>query len=483
MVYSIFISYEGCPKAIGQFTYRYSYIFLKPRNEPFALKYDIKATCLSKRSREEKSVNVGVIGAGYVGLTTSCVLAEFGHRVLCVDKNHHKLNQLKSCEVPFYEPGLQEMLERNVKKGHLSFTNNTREAIQSSEVVFIAVGTPPLSDGSPNLTFIQQVVDEISQAIEKYTIIVTKSTVPLGTNEWMDQALTKKVKLELFDVVSNPEFLKEGTAIQDTISPDRMVIGAKNEAPVQLLKTLFSFIKAPYYVTTLTGAEMIKYASNVFLAMKISYINEISTICEAYGVDVNEVAQGIGADQRIGPAFLKSGLGYGGSCLPKDLQGLIFAATRKNINTKLLPSIAEVNDQQVDVYMKKLEEKLGSLNKKRIAVWGLSFKPNTDDIRHSQAIMLIERLKEEGADVVAYDPIVKRVNDTLFSHRDKYDVLKGADALVLATDWQSFIDADWRKVKTRLKGNVVMDCRNALQREKVTQAGMCYVANGQQRSN
>ncbi|MBM7096065.1 UDP-glucose/GDP-mannose dehydrogenase family protein [Bacillus sp. H-16] len=422
-------------------------------------------------------MKIAVIGAGYVGLTTSCVLADKGNTVTCIDKDQRKLEKLAKGQVPFFEPGLQEVLDRTLANNKLTFTDQTVSAVKEADVVFIAVGTPPKATGEPDLTYIKTAIDDLASGISSYKTIVTKSTVPLGTNEWIYETLLEKAEPGLFEVVSNPEFLKEGTALYDTVHPDRVVIGAKSARGASVVKELFAFTNAPVYETTLTGAEMIKYASNVFLAVKISFINEIASICDAFHVNVKEVAEGIGADPRIGPAFLRSGLGYGGSCLPKDLSALLYSAAGKQVDAHLLPSAAKVNDQQVNRYTAKLEEDLGILKQKRIAVWGLSFKPDTDDTRHSPAILLILSLIEKGAEVLAFDPLVKEVEGIVSQH-DLYESVKEADALILATEWAVFNSVDWNRVRSLMKGNIVLDARNVLNHRTVTEAGLTYRAIG-----
>ncbi|WP_171051654.1 UDP-glucose dehydrogenase family protein [Alteribacter natronophilus] len=421
-------------------------------------------------------MKVTITGAGYVGLTTACVLADQGHEVVCLDVDAGKLNRLMNGEVPFYEPGLDDVLARVLKSGMLKFTGEKKEAYSHGDVIMIAVGTPPEEDGSPNLTFLKEAVSDIAENLTVRKTIVTKSTVPPGTNEWIDAELAEKKDRSLFTVVSNPEFLKEGTALADTLNPDRMVAGSRSAEGVETVRKLFSFIDAPWHITSLTGAEMIKYASNVFLAAKISFINEMAAICHAYGVNVEEVARGIGADPRIGPAFLRPGLGYGGSCLPKDLSALIYAAEKKGLKPVLLPAAAEVNTRTAGDYIRLLEGELGTLRQKRIAVWGLSFKPDTDDTRHSPAAALIHALQAKGAEVLAYDPVVKEAPGGIVSHPDMYSAVTDADALALATEWDVFREADWLTVSMMMKGSTVMDCRNVLSPEKIKAAGLCYKA-------
>ncbi|HEX7065108.1 MAG TPA: UDP-glucose/GDP-mannose dehydrogenase family protein [Bacillales bacterium] len=421
-------------------------------------------------------MKICVIGAGYVGLTTAAVLSKLNHEVHCLDKDQKKITGLNQGEIPVYEPGLNEMIRENRKSGHLRFTTSYVEALENCEVILIAVGTPPGVDGSPDLSAIDEVTDSLARSIDSYTLILTKSTVPPGTNERIEtNLLDKGVHAGLFDIAANPEFLREGTAIEDTLHPNKIVIGTKNKKVIDTVRLLYKGIHAPYIITTHEGAEMIKYASNAFLATKISFVNELSRICDAYGVDIADVEKGLGTDPRIGPHFLKAGLGYGGSCLPKDLDALEHSALKKQVVPKLLYTVKAINDSQINLYVNKLKQKLSGLSGKQITVWGLTFKANTDDTRFSPALRLIEQLKEENCRVWTYDPLAPEIETEIIRCKDLYESLNGSDALVIATDWSEFQQVDWKKVRNRLKGNIVLDGRNCLEGETIRSHGLHYM--------
>ncbi|WP_209125528.1 UDP-glucose/GDP-mannose dehydrogenase family protein [Alkalihalobacillus sp. BA299] len=425
-------------------------------------------------------MNICVIGAGYVGLTTAAVLSDCGHYIDCVDINHERIAMLKKGVVPIFEPGLEEIISKNIENNHLTFSTKVKEKIDENPIIFITVGTPSLEDGSPNLTYVKLVVDDIANSITSHKTIIIKSTVPPGTNEEIyNMFIEKDVDPELFDIVSNPEFLREGSAVKDMLEPDKVVVGIKRPEPVQVMQKIYQQIHAPYIVTSLTGAEMIKYASNAFLATKISFINEIARICDAYEVNVSDVALGLGTDPRIGPLFLRAGLGYGGSCFPKDLQGLTYAAKKKNIHPELITSVQNVNDMQIDIYLKKLKSAIPELKEKQVTVWGLSFKPDTDDTRYSASIRLIEKLLEEGATIHAYDPVVKLDHPEIICHSNAYEAVKQSDALIVATEWNEFKEINWLKVKESMDGNIVLDGRNIIDPRIVRHAGFHYLGVGQ----
>lgn len=421
-------------------------------------------------------MRVCVIGAGYVGLTTGTVLAEFGHEVYCIDRDEAKINLLNRGTIPIYEPGLTEMVMRNKKQKKLYFTTNIIEAVNKCPIILIAVGTPPCTDGSPNLTYLENVIDEISKYISSHKTIIIKSTVPPGTNEWVDEALHKKgLKRNLYDIVSNPEFLREGSAVSDMLHPDKIVVGVKRPEVIKTMQLLYQNINAPFIFTTLNGAEMIKYASNAFLATKISFMNEIARICDAYNVDIKDVALGLSTDPRIGSLFLNSGLGFGGSCFPKDLQALEHAAKQKNIITEILIAVQNVNRTQINLYIDKLHQEFPSLKNKKITVWGLSFKPNTDDTRFSKALSLIEHLKSSGADIHAYDPIVTLNSSPPICHKDIYESIENTDALIIATEWDQFSKVDWNKVSELMRGNIVIDGRNFIEPYLLKRNNLKYI--------
>ncbi|MEB1806308.1 MAG: UDP-glucose/GDP-mannose dehydrogenase family protein [Bacillaceae bacterium] len=422
-------------------------------------------------------MNVCVIGAGYVGLTTSAVLADFGHTLRCVDNNEDKIKKLNQGEIPIFEPGLEEMIRKN--KDQLTFTSDLVAAVTLSSIIIIAVGTPLSKVGSTDLTYIKEVIHALTPLITSYKIIMTKSTVPLGTNEMIHKTfIDSGVSEDLFDVVSNPEFLREGTAVYDMQLPDKIVLGVKRPHPISTIQKLYRGIEAPYIITNLTGAEMIKYASNAFLALKISFINEIANICEAYKVDVTDVSLGLGTDPRIGPLFLQPGLGYGGSCLPKDLASLESQCNERNVTPYLLRATKWTNDQQVHRYLGKLEKIIPNYKNKKITIWGASFKPNTDDTRHSQAIKLIKRLVDVGCEVHVYDPVVSLSIPDVISHNGQYDSIKGSDILIIATEWEQFKNADWKLVKNNMNSNTIVDCRNCVQPREIESYGLAYIGVG-----
>ncbi|MBA9027003.1 MULTISPECIES: UDP-glucose dehydrogenase family protein [Bacillaceae] len=424
-------------------------------------------------------MEICVIGAGYVGLTTAAVLADLGHSICCVDTNIEKIKQLKRGEVPIYEPGLSELISKN--KDQLTFSSMIVENIQKAAVIFIAVGTPSLSDGRTDLTYIQSVVDEIAKAISSYKTIITKSTVPPGTNENIDKMLKEKgVDPKLFNVVSNPEFLREGTAISDMIKPDKIVIGKQqdDQKSLSILKEIYKSITAPFIVTSLNGAEMIKYTSNAFLATKISFINEIARICDKYNVNIEDVTKGIGTDPRISPHFLSSGIGYGGSCFPKDVRSLEYSALDKNVTPLLLQAVQAVNQSQVNLYIEKLSAFIDDFSRKTIAVLGVAFKPNTDDTRYSPAVSLIEKLSSLGCIVQTYDPKAQlpfEKVETVSQHAKLETAIMNADCVIIATDWDEFKQLNWLKIKALMKGDFILDARNCIDPQVVRETGLTYI--------
>jgi len=424
-------------------------------------------------------MRICIVGAGYVGLTTAAALADFGHEVLCVDMEESKIESLRQGIVPIYEPGLDELIHKNVSDKKLFFSSQVAESIQDYPIVLIAVGTPSNDDGSSNLTFIKQVVDVIASTTNVYKIIITKSTVPPGTNEWIHKTLIEKgLKEDSFDIVSNPEFLREGFAIWDLYHPNKLVFGTKTSRPIKALRKLYERGKAPYIFTSLTGAELIKYASNAFLATKISFANEMARICDAYEVDYADIAKGLGTDPRIGRYFLNSGLGFGGSCLPKDLSSLKHSAVNKNVETKLLDAVRDVNETQIDQYLNKLTTKLPNLTEKQITVWGVTFKPDTDDLRSSPAITLIKKLVEKGCRVHTYDPIVKLDLPDVYAHINRYESVTDSDALIISTEWKQFLESDWLEIKSRMKGSIILDARNCIDGKLVRKYGFVYLGIG-----
>ncbi len=433
-------------------------------------------------------MKIAVIGAGYVGLVTAACFAEFGNEVVCVDKVEEKVESLKSGKVPFYEPGLEELVKRNLKEGRLSFTTDINSAIKDSLVIFIAVGTPPRGDGSADLTYVEEVARKIAENLNDYKVIVTKSTVPVGTGYRIKKIIeeTKKNSVS-FDVASNPEFLREGSAVYDFMHPDRVVIGTESDSARAILKDLYRPLylrDTPFVFTDIKTAELIKYASNSYLAMRISFINEIANLCDIVGADVHEVARAMGLDGRIGPKFLHPGPGFGGSCFPKDTKALLKIAESQGYEFKLVKATIEVNERQKEVAFSKIKSMLnGSVSGKTVAVLGLSFKPNTDDIREAPSLYIIKRLIEEEATIKAYDPAamenVKKVfGNNIYYAKDSYDAARDADAVVIVTEWNQFRSLDLKKLKNVMKGNVLVDLRNIYDPSKAKSLGFKYTGMG-----
>lgn len=427
-------------------------------------------------------MDVCVIGAGYVGLTTSAVLADLGHRVTCVDKNKERIEKLKKGVSPIYEPGLEDLFQKN--KTSLQFSDQVGNAIHQNPVIFICVGTPPLPDGSTDLSYILSVVEDLAQNISSKKTIITKSTVPVGTNEMIYALLSEKgVSQELFHVVSNPEFLREGTAVYNMLHPDKTVIGLeKNDtSSLPIMKSLYRGLDAPIIVTTLNDAELIKFAANAFLATKISFINEIARICDRFQADITTVASTIGLDPRIGSHFLQAGIGYGGSCFPKDLSSLIHIAKEKGVEPSILEAVQRVNETQLDFYMAKINTLLSSASKIKVAVLGIAFKPETDDTRSSRAVALIETLDRKGIDVTSFDPkaLLPQENVKNAKQVDTIDeAITGVDCIVIATDWPQFKALDWKKVENLMKGNLIIDGRNCLDPSLIKKYGLRYAGVG-----
>ncbi|MDR3585591.1 MAG: UDP-glucose/GDP-mannose dehydrogenase family protein [Desulfosporosinus sp.] len=424
-------------------------------------------------------MRICVVGAGYVGLTTATALANFGHEVQCVDIEQAKIESLTQGKIPIYEPGLEKLIRKNLDRNKLHFSSNVIESIKDYPIILIAVGTPSREDGSSNLSYINQVINLIASNIKDYKIIITKSTVPPGTNEWMHQMLVEKgIEENLFDIVSNPEFLREGTALWDIFHPNKLVFGTRSDRPIKVLKKLYESKKVPYIFTSLTGAELIKYASNAFLATKISFANEMARICDVYEVDYLDIYKGLATDPRIGRYFLNAGLGFGGSCLPKDLSSLKHSALKQKVETKLLNAVMEINDTQIELYLNKLGKALPGLEDKQITVWGVTFKSGTDDLRSSPAIALIKRLVQMGCRVHTYDPMVKLELDDVYSYNDQYESVSHSDALIIATEWDQFLKCNWSEVKSRMKGPIILDARNCIKAQTVREHGLLYLGVG-----
>lgn len=428
-------------------------------------------------------MKVAVIGTGYVGLVTGVVLAELGNDVVCVDKDPRKVEMLTAGIPPIYEPGIEEILKRTLKSGHLRISPSIAEAVGQSELVFIAVGTPPAEDGTPDLTAVRAVAREIGRSIKHHVVVVNKSTVPVGSGDMVEEIIKAEgVDSSMFDVVSNPEFLREGSAIADTLRPDRIVIGAKRrEAAVRLVE-LYATLEAPMIITDLNSAELIKYGANSFLAMKISFINAMSRVCELAGGNVADVARGIGSDKRIGNMFLSAGLGWGGSCFPKDVQGMVKTAEMLGYEFDLLKQVIQINEDQTLHFLSRLEKRLGGFAGKRIGLMGLAFKPNTDDIRDAKSLVMIERILSEGGTVVAYDPVAEANVRSVFPNieytRSVYDLPDGADALILVTEWNEFRQLDLERLAACMKQPLLYDGRRLYSRVAAERAGFEYATIG-----
>ena len=432
-------------------------------------------------------MNICVVGTGYVGLVTGACFAELGLNVTCVDKEEDKIKTLKGGDVPIYEPGLKELIRKNVDDERLSFTTNIKEGVEKALAVFIAVGTPSKSDGSADLSYIREVAKNIGEVMNGYKVITTKSTVPVGTGRLIEQIIKENQKEEVvFDVASNPEFLREGSAIEDFMRPDRVVVGAKSDQAKAILKDLYRplyLIEAPFIMTDIETAEMIKYASNAFLATKISFINEIANLCEKVDADVHVVAKAMGHDRRIGPKFLHPGPGYGGSCFPKDTFAIHQIAKDNDYDFKIIDAVLKVNNRQRELMVEKIENALCGLDNKKIAIWGLTFKPNTDDMRDAPSIVILDKLIAGGSTVSVYDPAGmdearKVFKEKVIYSKNMYDMLEDCDALVVMTEWNQFRNPDWNRIKNALKNPLIIDLRNVYEVSKMKERGFKYFSVG-----
>jgi len=429
-------------------------------------------------------MNICVVGAGYVGLVTGAVFADLGNEVVCVDNVADKIDALQSGTLPIYEPGLEEMVARNVGDGRLSFTTDLPAAVRRSVIVFIAVGTPPKDDGQTDLKAVEQVAAEIGRSMERYLVVVNKSTVPVGTGEFVRVWIERHQPTPIpFDVVSNPEFLREGSAIEDTLRPDRIVIGAPTQQVAMTLLELYAPLERPMIITDVPSAEMIKYASNAFLATKISFINAVANVCELAGADVTQVAKGMGLDARIGSAFLQPGLGYGGSCFPKDIDSLAHTAAALGFKFDLLRAVIDVNAGRVAHFVQMIEQSLAPLHTRRIAILGLAFKPNTDDMREAKSIEVITRLVERGATVCAYDPVAetnaRKVLPAIVEYADSpYAAAAGADGVAVVTEWNEFKLLNLERLRSVMRRPLVFDGRNLWEAERMRRLGFDYYSVG-----
>lgn len=433
-------------------------------------------------------MNIAVVGTGYVGLVTGTCLAETGNNVICVDINEKKVKQLQEGIVPIYEPYLDVLFERNIKQGRLTFTTDLGSAIENAKIVFLALPTPPGEDGSADLSYILGVANELGKLIKDYKVIVDKSTVPVGTAKKVRDAIAKNAKVD-FDVVSNPEFLREGFAVDDFLKPDRVVIGTSSEEARKTMEELYRpYVRQgnPIIFMDEKSAELTKYAANAFLATKITFMNEIANLCEKLGADVDSVRIGIGSDARIGKRFLFPGIGYGGSCFPKDVQALARSASEVNYGFKILDAVMDVNEKQKTIIIPRIKSHFNNdLKGKKIALWGLAFKPDTDDIREAPALYLIKELLKEGATICAYDPeamknVKNLIGDKITYASDEYEALNDADALLIATEWSLFRNPDFEKLSSLLKNKVIFDGRNLYGIQQMKELGYTYYSIGRE---
>jgi UDPglucose 6-dehydrogenase len=431
-------------------------------------------------------MNIAVIGTGYVGLVAGSCFAESGNDVWCVDNDAAKVERLKKGVIPIYEPGLPEIIDRNVREERLTFTTDLDAAVKKSFVIFVAVGTPPLPSGAADLNAVFNVVGAIGRAMDRYKVIVVKSTVPVGTNEKIREIL-KKETTQQFDLVSNPEFLKQGAAVDDFMKPDRVIVGADDVRPAEILRDLYApFVRtgSPVLIVDTRTAEMLKYAANAFLAARISFMNEIANLCEEVGANVDQIRKGLATDSRIGPAFLFPGVGFGGSCFPKDIRALIDTGRQHQYEMKVLEAVDSVNRNQASRFVDKVRRHFaGNLRDKRIGVWGLAFKPRTNDMRDAPAIKIIEDLLAEGAVVTAYDPEAMDEAKELFGNRvqlasSNYGCAEGADALLIVTEWQAFRNPNFERMKSTMRQPVIFDGRNIYDPAHLRQLGFTYYSVG-----
>ncbi|NUL81093.1 MAG: UDP-glucose/GDP-mannose dehydrogenase family protein [Armatimonadetes bacterium] len=424
-------------------------------------------------------MNIAVLGSGYVGLVTGVVFADLGNDVWCVDTDPAKVEAINAGRAPFFEPSIEEFLQRNLAEGRLRATTDVDGAVAKSSVVFITVGTPPRDTGEPDLRYVEEAAATIGRNLNDYKIIVTKSTVPVGTGDYVRRIIEKHRTDSIdFDVVSNPEFLREGSAIYDTLYPDRIVIGADNQRAALRIVELYAPLERPMIITNLPTAEIIKYASNIFLAMKISFVNTIADLCERVGADITQVAKGMGADSRIGNQFLQAGLGFGGSCFPKDLKALIHSAEMLGVDVTLMRSILEINDRRPAEFVDRMVADMNGLDGKTIAVLGLAFKPNTDDVRDARSIEIIRELLKRGAKVRAYDPAatvnMQEILPKITYCRNSYDAAEGADALVLITEWNEFKQLNMERIKKVMRQPYLFDGRNIYDPVRMSKIGFHY---------
>ena len=428
-------------------------------------------------------MKLSVIGCGYVGLVSGACLASLGNEVICVDIDKRKIALLKKGKMPIYEPGLADLVLENVRKRRLSFASDLKQAVRKSDVIFIAVGTPPRSNGEADLSFVENVARTIAEEMDSFKIIVEKSTVPVETGEWIKKTIERYAKNGAkFEVASNPEFLREGTAIKDFMRPDRIILGVESKKAEEVLRRIYRPLKSPIVATDIRSAEIIKHASNSFLAMKISFINAISNLCDSAKADVGQVALGVGLDRRIGPAFLNAGIGFGGFCFPKDLAAFIHISEKLGYNFELLKAVEKINQEQGGIFLKKIEQAIWNVGSKTIGVLGLSFKPDTDDMRFAPSIDIIQALQAQGARIRAFDPHAMAKAGEIFKKvvfcKNSYSACRGSDCLVILTEWDEFKKLDLKKVKRLLNQPVIVDGRNIYRPEEVRSLGFRYFSMG-----
>lgn len=434
--------------------------------------------------KKSPSHKLSFIGAGYVGLVSGTCLAEIGHRVVLVDNNKDKIAKLKKGLIPIYEPGLEELVKKNVAAGRLTFTTSLGAAVKETDVVFIAVNTPPQANGKADLSYVAAAAREIAETADGYKVIVDKSTVPVQTGQRVAETVRRYNKRQIdFDIVSNPEFLREGSAIEDFLKSDRVVVGVDNKRAEKIMREIYAPIDAPFIVTDINSAELTKHASNSFLAMKISFANALARICELSGANIDHVTHGMGLDVRIGRHFLSAGVGYGGSCFPKDVAAFISIADELGYNFDLLKAVEKINQQARELFLQKIEKALWVTKGKKVAVWGLAFKPNTDDMRNAPSIPILKQLHTDGATIVAYDPEATEtakleLGDKIEYGKDMYTILKNADALLILTDWNEFKSPDWEKIRKSLNSPIIIDGRNMFDPKQMEKLGFVYHSVG-----
>jgi UDPglucose 6-dehydrogenase len=433
-------------------------------------------------------MKISIVGSGHVGLVSGACFADLGNKVICMDNDKQKIALLKKGIMPFFEPGLKEMVANNVKEARLAFTSDLKEAVKKSEVIFIAVGTPTKENGEPDLSFVENVCRQIAKCMNGYKLIVEKSTVPVETGLWVERTVRLNARKNIkFDVASNPEFLREGSAIYDFLKPDRIIIGAESKKAREILIELYRPLKARVLITDIKSAEIIKHASNSFLAMKISFINAVSQVCDLAGADVLNVADGMGLDKRIGRSFLDAGCGYGGFCFPKDVDAFIHIAQKLGYDFEILKAVRQINQMQKQTVMRKVKDALWILKDKTIAVLGLSFKPDTDDMRYAPAIEIINSLQDEQAKIKVYDPqampLARKILKNCAFCKNAYEAAKGSDCLLIVTEWNEFKELDLKRIKKLLRQPVIVDGRNIYEPAKVKGLGFRYIGMGRPEKN